>query len=68
VPIEMSGVRIHPGDILFGDLDGVCVVPRAEEREVFNAALEKARAEKSVARALENGMSARDAFAQYGIL
>ena len=68
VPIEMEGVRIEPGDILFGDLDGVCVVPKAAERDVFTGALEKARGEKTVAKALQEGMSARDAFAKFGIL
>ena len=57
VPIEMQGVRIEPGDILFGDMDGVCVVPKAAEQEVFVRALEKGRAEKSVARALDKGMT-----------
>lgn len=68
VPIEMDGVLIEPGDILFGDLDGVCVVPRAAERDVFAGALEKARAEKTVGKALREGMTARDAFAKFGIL
>lgn len=68
VPIEMGGTRIEPGDILFGDLDGVCVVPRRAEGEVFCAAIEKARTEKVVRKALEEGMSARDAFDRYGIL
>jgi regulator of RNase E activity RraA len=68
IPIEIGQARIDPGDILFGDLDGVCVIPRRAEREVFTAALEKARAEKTVRRALEQGISARDAFAKYGIL
>jgi len=68
VPIEMDGVRIEPGDILFGDLDGVCVVPKAAERDVFTGALEKARGEKTVAKALQEGMTARDAFAMFGIL
>jgi regulator of RNase E activity RraA len=39
-PIEINGARIEPGDILFGDLDGVCVIPRKAERDVFIAALE----------------------------
>ena len=69
VPIEMTGgVRIEPGDILFGDLDGVCVVPRAAETDVFHAALEKARGEKLVAKAIREGMSAVDAFAKFGIM
>ena len=31
VPIEIGEARILPGDILFGDVDGVCVVPKAAE-------------------------------------
>jgi len=53
---------------LFGDCDGVCVVPRAAEREVFLAALEKARGEKHVRKEIEKGMAAKEAFAKYGIL
>ena len=68
IAIEIEGVRISPGDILFGDCDGVCVVPRSAERDVFTAALEKARAEKTVAKALDAGMPAGDAFAKFGVL
>jgi len=68
VSIEINGVRISPGDILFGDLDGVCVIPRAAEADVFNAALEKARGEKLVAKAIREGMSAVEAFAKFGIM
>jgi regulator of RNase E activity RraA len=68
VPIEINGVRISPGDTLFGDLDGVCVIPRAAERDVFTAALEKARGEKLVAKAIREGMSAVEAFAKFGIM
>lgn len=68
VPIEMGGVLIHDGDIVFGDIDGVCVVPRAAEEEVMRRALEKARGEKLVRKAIEGGMSARLAFDTYGIM
>ena len=68
VPLDMNGVRVTPGDIVFGDVDGVCVVPRAAEKEVMTKALEKARGEKKVKKAIERGMSATDAFAKYGIL
>lgn len=68
IPIEIEAVRIEPGDIVFGDLDGVCIVPRKAERDVFAAAFEKARMEKTVKLALEQGLSAVEAFAKYGIL
>jgi regulator of RNase E activity RraA len=66
--LEIEGVRIEPGDIVFADLDGVCVVPRAAERDVILAALEKARGEKTVRAALEQGMPAKAAFEKFGIL
>jgi regulator of RNase E activity RraA len=68
IPIEIGGVLIRPGDILFGDIDGVVVVPAAVERETFTLALEKARGEKTVRKALEEGMSAVAAFRKHGIM
>lgn len=68
VPLKMGSVAVHPGDILFGDLDGVCVVPKSIEREVFGRALDKARGEKLVRKAILAGMSANEAFKTFGIL
>ena len=68
VPIEIGDVRIETGDILVGDIDGVIVVPRRMEVEVFNLAIEKARAEKTVRTELERGSSAVAAFAKHGIM
>ncbi len=67
-PLEIEGARILPGDIVFGDVDGVLAVPQAAEEAIFMGALEKARGEKVVQRAIEAGMSAGDAFKKYGIL
>ena len=68
VPVEIAGVRVHPGDILFGDVDGVCAIPRAAEVEIFSRAFEKARGEQLVKQALEAGSSAVAAFAKFGIM
>ena len=68
VPVEIEGVRIAPGDILFADLDGVCVVPRDAASDVLSAALDKARKENTVRHALENGMTAAGAFQKFGVL
>lgn len=67
-PIEIGGVWIKPGDLVFGDLDGVVIIPGTIEEEVVTLALEKARAEKVVRRDIENGLSSTDAFKKYGIL
>ncbi len=68
VPIEVGGVWVNPGDLVFGDLDGVLIIPRELETEVIELALAKARGEKVVRKAIENGMSSTDAFKKFGIL
>lgn len=68
VPIEIGGVSIQPGDIVVGDLDGVCIIPRAIEDDVVRKAYEKATGEKTVAKAIAGGMSAAEAFDTYGIM
>lgn len=68
VPIRIGDALIRTGDVLFGDLDGVCVVPHEAVEEVFTRALEKARGEKVVRTAIEAGMSAADAFRKYNIM
>jgi 4-hydroxy-4-methyl-2-oxoglutarate aldolase len=67
-PIEVGGVRIEPGDLVFGDLDGVVIVPRRVEHEVIEKALAKARGEKLVRREIEAGLSSTEAFRKHGIL
>ena len=67
-PLELGGVRVEPGDIVFGDRDGVCVIPRQAEEEAFRRALEKVRGEQLVRQALENGESASAAFERFGIM
>lgn len=68
IPIEFGGITVRPGDLIFGDLDGVVVVPRELEKEVFRGAIEKARGEKVVKKALEQGMRSVEAFTKYGIM
>lgn len=68
IPIEIGNVAIKPGDILFGDIDGVVCIPQSAEVEVFTKGLEKARGEKLVRKALLGGSSAVAAFEKYGIM
>lgn len=68
VPIEIEGVRVNPGDIVFGDLDGVLIIPRSVEREVVTRAYEKAAGEKMVAEAIRGGMGAKESFDKHGIM
>ncbi len=63
-----NGVRVSTGDLIFGDIDGVLVVPAEHVEDIVNKALEKVRGEQLVRKALESGMSARAAFDKYGIM
>jgi regulator of RNase E activity RraA len=67
-PIEIGGVRVRPGDLVFGDIDGVLVIPREVEAEAIARALEKARGEKVVRREIEAGASSTETFRKHGIL
>ena len=61
-------VPVAPGDLIFGDRDGVLVVPRAAEEECIRLALEKLEGEHLVRVAIQNGMSTVEAFAKYGVM
>jgi regulator of RNase E activity RraA len=50
-----------------GDIDGVLVVPREAGEEAFTNAIEKARSEKLVQKAIEESMSACEALAKFGV-
>lgn len=63
-----NGVRVCPGDLIFGDRDGVLVIPKSLERDVVVAALDKVHGENKVRHAIENGMSAREAYDTFGIM
>lgn len=66
--VEIEGVAIRPGDIVFGDLDGVCIVPKEIEGDVVRLALKKALGERTVFEAISKGMKAQEAWDTYGIL
>ncbi len=68
IPIEIGGIRIRPGDILFGDRDGVLVIPHEAEKEAISLALEKAETENKVRLAIETGMSTVEAFERFGVM
>lgn len=68
VPIRIRNVHVQPGDIVFGDVDGVCIVPKAIESEVFEMAMEKISGENTVRTALDAGMGAVDAFEKYHVM
>lgn len=68
VPVLCGGVRVAPGDLVFGDADGLVVIPQAVEAEVLRAAFDKIRGEHHSMRELKAGSYLRDVYAKYGVL
>jgi regulator of RNase E activity RraA len=68
VTLEIESVTVRPGDIVFGDIDGVLVIPKEAEQEAIARAIEKVNKESLVRTAIENGVSTVDAFARYGVI
>jgi regulator of RNase E activity RraA len=66
--VEISGVKIAPGDLIFGDADGVVVVPFAVEQEVLGRAMEKVERENRAKTALGNGSSMESVWDEHGVL
>lgn len=66
--IEIGGVRVAPGDLVYGDREGVLIIPRAAEDEAIRRALEKVTTENKVAEAIRNGMSTVEAFRTFGVM
>jgi regulator of RNase E activity RraA len=68
VPIECAGVRVTPGDLIFGDADGVVVVPKPLEQQALAAAFEKLKGERSTLAELRAGAKLAEVYAKYGVL
>lgn len=67
-PIQIGQVVINDGDLIFGDMDGVLVIPSVAVDDCIALSFEKASGEKRVRHAIECGMSATEAFIKFGIL
>ena len=68
VPIVIDGVTIHPGDMIFGDIDGVAVIPAAIADEVFQKALDTILKEDQVRDGLKKGRSLYDVYTDIGAI
>ena len=68
VPIHIAGVAVAPGDLVFGDADGVIVVPRVVEAAALEKAFAKVDGEDRTREELAKGAKLADVFARHRIL
>lgn len=46
--INIENIKIRPGDLVFGDADGIVIIPKEIEKEVLNKAFQTIEIEKSI--------------------
>jgi 4-hydroxy-4-methyl-2-oxoglutarate aldolase len=68
IAIECGGVAVNSGDLVFGDVDGVVIIPQAIAAKVIEAALTKVTSENKTREELENGLLLGEVYAKYGVL
>ncbi len=67
-PIVCGDVRVEPGDVVFGDIDGIVVIPKTIAEKVIDAALEKVHKEDLTRAELLKGSYLADVYKKYGVL
>ncbi|HKB11726.1 MAG TPA: 4-carboxy-4-hydroxy-2-oxoadipate aldolase/oxaloacetate decarboxylase [Vicinamibacterales bacterium] len=55
VPVVCAGAIVRPGDVIVGDADGVCVVPRPAAGEVARLGTDRVAKEEKTRERLRNG-------------
>jgi len=68
IPVVCGGVAVQPGDLIFGDADGIVVVPAEIAHRVVALATEKMSAEAAVRNRLRSGASVSETYREYGTL
>jgi regulator of RNase E activity RraA len=68
VPVKIGETVIHPGDFVFGDIDGVVIVPQDLMLEVLTAAEDIYRRESGMREELRRGVPVKEAYSKYGSL
>jgi 4-hydroxy-4-methyl-2-oxoglutarate aldolase len=55
IPVVCAGAHVHPGDVIVGDADGVCVVPRSAASEIARLGTERVAKEEKTRERLRKG-------------
>jgi regulator of RNase E activity RraA len=67
-PVEVAGVIVHPGDVVFAEVDGVVVVPQNVAEETMSRAFEKVAKEDGAREDLRRGHLLSEVWSRYRVL
>jgi 4-hydroxy-4-methyl-2-oxoglutarate aldolase len=68
VPSKIHGVDVVSGDLVFGDVVGVVIIPKKLVETVLDKSLQKVSDENMVREKIVSGESLEKVFADHGIL
>jgi regulator of RNase E activity RraA len=68
VRVECGGAPIRSGDLVFGDIDGVVVIPGAVAEQAVELALHKINGENTTRDEIRKGVLLGDVYKKYGVL
>ena len=68
IPIRIANTVIHPDDFVFGDIDGVVIVPKELTLEVLELAEDIYAREAGMRESIRAGLDVKEAYAKYGSL
>ncbi len=63
-----NAVRVEPGDIVVGDVDGVVIIPKAHAAAIVADAMAKVQAEERVRGMIGQGQSTQSIFDETGVM
>jgi len=67
-PVEVAGVVVHPGDVVFAEVDGVIIIPQDVAEETLSRAFEKVAKEDGAREDLRKGRLLSEVWSKYRVL
>jgi 4-hydroxy-4-methyl-2-oxoglutarate aldolase len=65
IEVNFDGQIVRPGDVIFGDANGVLVIPHEHFDAVYAELMKSIAGEDATARGLQSGRSAQELFAEF---
>lgn len=64
--IEVEGIKVSPNDLIFGDNDGIIIIPKKHENKILTRAFEVIRTENNILVDIANGVNVDQLTKEHG--